>query len=87
MEVDGGGERGSELEERGEGEEGDRATVVIGHHAFDRVVVSDPRVAEFHGLDHKLCACCFLNRLIGRYIQVKETHCYSLSHTETEKRV
>ena len=45
VELCGQGERGEDLEERGDGEWGDGATVVIGHHALDRAVVGDAGVA------------------------------------------
>ena len=54
MEVDGGGERGRKLEERGESRKRNRATVTIGHDAFDRTVVGYSGVAELHGHGGKL---------------------------------
>ena len=65
VEIDGGGERGRELEERRESEEGDAATVVIGHHALDRTIVGDSSVAQLHGLYHELSSRGFECRLIG----------------------
>lgn len=56
VESDGGGEEGREFEERREREEGDGATVAIGHDALDRTVVGDAGVAELEGLGHELCA-------------------------------
>lgn len=60
VEVDGERERRYEVEERGESEGRDGATVVIGHHAFDRTVVSDPSVAQLHGFDYELYARGFV---------------------------
>lgn len=56
MEADGGGEVRRVFEERRESEEGDGATVAIGHDALDRTVVGDAGVAELEGLGHELCA-------------------------------
>lgn len=53
MEPDGGGESWSGFEERRERKERDLATVRFGHDAFDRTVVSDSTVTQFHGLDHE----------------------------------
>lgn len=45
MEVNVGEEERRVFEEGSDGEEGDRATVAIGHHALDRTVVGDAGVA------------------------------------------
>lgn len=79
MEVDGGGERGGELEEGGEGEKGNGATVAIGHDALDRTVVGDSGVAELHDGGGQVYA----SRLVGRRgfggegnVEVEEPHGY-----------
>lgn len=54
VEVDGGGERRSDIEDRGKGEKRYGATVAIRHDALDRAVVSDATVAQLHRLDNKL---------------------------------
>lgn len=56
VEGDGGGEVRRVFEERRESEEGDGATVAIGHDALDRTVVGDSGVAQLQGLGHELCA-------------------------------
>lgn len=56
MEGYGGGEVRRVFEERRESEEGDGATVAIGHDALDRTVVGDSRVAQLQCLGHELCA-------------------------------
>lgn len=53
MKISGEGERGKHVEERGEAERGNGATVLIGHDAFDRAVVSDSTVTQLHGLHRK----------------------------------
>lgn len=58
MEVDGGVEERGVLEEGRKFEEGDGATVMIGHDALDRAVVSDSGIAELQGLGHQLGTCC-----------------------------
>lgn len=80
MEVGGEGERGKDVEERGEGEGRDGATVVIGHDALDRAVVSDSGVAKLHGLHCQPRTVTLLSGLVGRGrirvgdVEVEVTH-------------
>lgn len=78
VEGDGRGERGGDLEERGEGKERDGASVAIGHDAPRRAVVGDAVVAELHRLGRDSDAV----GLVGRRrtgviwdVQVEEPHC------------
>lgn len=56
VEVYGRGEKGGDIEERGETKKRNRAPVAIRHDAPDRTVVGDPRVAQLHRFDHNFNA-------------------------------
>jgi len=65
VKIGGEGERGKNVEERGESERGNGATVLIGHDAFDRTVVSDSGVTQLHGLHRKSGAVALFGGFVG----------------------
>jgi len=65
VKISGEGEKGKNLEERGEGEWGNGATVLFGHDAFDGAVVSDSGVTQLHGLHRKPGADALFGDLVG----------------------
>lgn len=73
VEVDGGGERRSVINERGNWKRWDGATIAIGHYASDGVVIGNAGVAELHGLGGELDEGGFIGFLVGN-VEIEESH-------------